>query len=795
VRLNVMAKLIITSGAILAFMVLISGVGILNLSSVNTLGESMYSDRLQPVNQLADAQLAINDIDQLLLRALADGSLAQYQDGIAADVKTLDDSIAAYEATYLLQSEKDGLAKFHPDWTAYKATLDATMGALGAGGADAVTKASATYANGRTQSDALDADLAALRSVNVTEAANLQQQMAGSFGTGLTLMLGLTAVAFVVGLGIAVFNSRKIVGGLREVQATLTSLTDRCATWLEEGLGKLADNDLTYHVTPVTDPIAHCGTDEIGQTAEMTNKMRDKLVATIAAYNKAREGLTQTVTEVMQAAEAVSTTSGQLNEASTQSGAATQQVAQTIAQVAAGTAEQARSSSDTNAAVEELSAVIASVSSGADATSAAVTRSMAAVTSMQGALTTSEQAAEDLKPANERAAAAIAKVTDAINENAAGMARIKAAVDESAIKVADLGAKGDQIGAIVETISDIAEQTNLLALNAAIEAARAGEMGKGFAVVADEVRKLAERSGRATKEIAQLIAEVQKGTRTAVTAMEAGAVEVDKGLLLGQRQTESLAEVDGAAEVRNAALDRVFQALAAIESAATQVTAASDEIARVVEQTATDTETMAAASGSVTQAIGSIAAVSEENSAAAEEVSAATEEMSAQAEEVVASAATLADMAAQLDALVARFVLESSASSRNELDTFRKAHRSWVGRIERMISGTERIDSATLGDHTSCALGKWYYGPSRRQYAGAAAFREIERPHADMHASVKRAVAECEAGNTAGAKSALAEIRRQSEAVVRGIDSLEQGKAEGGNVVQRRRQSDWTRAA
>jgi hypothetical protein len=110
-----------------------------------------------------------------------------------------------------------------------------------------------------------------------------------------------------------------------------------------------------------------------------------------------------------------------------------------------------------------------------------------------------------------------------------GMHRIKGAVEQAAGKVTEIAAKSEQIGAIVETIDDIAEQTNLLALNAAIEAARAGEMGKGFAVVADEVRKLAERSGRATKEIAGLIGEVQGVIASAVKAMEVGAAEVETG--------------------------------------------------------------------------------------------------------------------------------------------------------------------------------------------------------------------------------------------------------------------------
>lgn len=80
----------------------------------------------------------------------------------------------------------------------------------------------------------------------------------------------------------------------------------------------------------------------------------------------------------------------------------------------------------------------------------------------------------------------------------------------------NLGNNSNQIGKIIDVITEIAAQINLLALNAAIEAARAGEHGKGFAVVAEEVRKLAEQSKTSADQIVDIIKFIQNDIESAV---------------------------------------------------------------------------------------------------------------------------------------------------------------------------------------------------------------------------------------------------------------------------------------
>jgi methyl-accepting chemotaxis protein len=115
---------------------------------------------------------------------------------------------------------------------------------------------------------------------------------------------------------------------------------------------------------------------------------------------------------------------------------------------------------------------------------------------------------------------------------AAGMAKVAEVIDKTSASIVNLGKRSEEIGGIVKVINEIADQTNLLALNAAIEAARAGDAGRGFAVVAEEVRKLAERSMVATKEIAQVIRQVQADTGESVKYGEIAAQEAKNSMEL-----------------------------------------------------------------------------------------------------------------------------------------------------------------------------------------------------------------------------------------------------------------------
>ena len=249
------------------------------------------------------------------------------------------------------------------------------------------------------------------------------------------------------------------------------------------------------------------------------------------------------------------------------------EVASSSEQMSRGAQEQTSQVSQVSTAIEEMTATIVESSKNAG------------------------EATEASSNANNTAGEGGRVVSDTIS----GMQRIASVVRESADSIAKLAKSADQIGEIIGVIDDIADQTNLLALNAAIEAARAGEQGRGFAVVADEVRKLAERTGKATGEITEMIKGIQKETSDAVESMESGIKEVDSGKELADQAGNSLGEI---VNMSQQVMDMIQQIATASEqqsAAAEQISKNVESISSITRQTATGAEQSAAAAEELNQ--------------------------------------------------------------------------------------------------------------------------------------------------------------------------------------------------
>ncbi len=154
----------------------------------------------------------------------------------------------------------------------------------------------------------------------------------------------------------------------------------------------------------------------------------------------------------------------------------------------------------------------------------------------------STQATESANVAR-RSLAASESGAAAVQNAIAGMNGIRDQIQETAKRIKRLGESSQEVGEIVELISDITEQTNVLALNAAIQAASAGEAGRGFTVVAEEVQRLAERSAEATRQIAGLIRAIQTDTQDAIAAMERSTQGVVAGTRLSDEAGNALEEI------------------------------------------------------------------------------------------------------------------------------------------------------------------------------------------------------------------------------------------------------------
>jgi methyl-accepting chemotaxis protein len=216
------------------------------------------------------------------------------------------------------------------------------------------------------------------------------------------------------------------------------------------------------------------------------------------------------------------------------------QVASGSSQVAGASDESAKISLNAAAAIDEVTSTmhemtinVENMVKNTQVQASSVSETSSSIDQMVTSIQRVADTAKVLLDISQRSREEVQSGISTMEKATEGLTRINRSISSSGEIIGALGQRADDIGKIVEVIDDLAEQTNLLALNAAIEAARAGEHGLGFAVVADEVRKLAEKSAQSTKEIAELIASIQREARKAVENMEKSGGIVNEGITFG----------------------------------------------------------------------------------------------------------------------------------------------------------------------------------------------------------------------------------------------------------------------
>ncbi|HWI40882.1 MAG TPA: methyl-accepting chemotaxis protein, partial [Verrucomicrobiae bacterium] len=400
--------------------------------------------------------------------------------------------------------------------------------------------------------------------------------------SGMWRGVAVNTVAFVLIFGgallvlyLSVRNSLKLFEQVKEHMLRVTDsrdLTARVEITSGDEVGELAGafNSMTQSLSDMVQRIRETSADLAAAAETMTASVAtvaagatsqvaasDDTRGTIARMASSNEAVTEHTRSLAEKGDEISSSIQEMGASSEQvarsaevmassvseTSATIEQMTVSIERVGRNADELISSVSETSSTIEQMTVSIDQVAENARELQQVVSESAGVIQQMAGSITMVAQSVEEADAVAKRASKEGVAGQQAGQDAVAAMVRVADVIEKTSQSIMNLGRRSEEIGSIVRVINEIADQTNLLALNAAIEAARAGDAGRGFAVVAEEVRKLAERSVGATKEIAEVIRQVQKDTTESVRFGEIASTEAKASMDLSRLAGNALENI------------------------------------------------------------------------------------------------------------------------------------------------------------------------------------------------------------------------------------------------------------
>ena len=512
------------------------------------------------------------------------------KDSINNNYKEIGELIKQYEMLSANDEEKSAYKDERSAFTTYQELQNKIFSAVESGKNPQAEFILKNYATPQFFDKWILKNMTNLIELNTTKTQDLFQKSNNISVFNRAFIVILLFVALIIGVVFALLQTKAITSALQSIMQTATSiasgnLTKTAVVTTKDELLELANtfNDTIENLNSKFKKIVESSVNtaqsarEIQELAKKASEGADNQASAITQVSSSIEEMNKSVIGVTDSAESLAATSQEASKRIEAMAAHLRVVVDNLKNLSTFTDQVSDIINQNSKSIAKITESSEYLSTDAQGTSAAMTELSASANQVAANSKQTSNVSQEMKNAALEGNNAVQKTVTEIND-------LKEVVLQASKVIENLGKSTDKIGEIITVIDDIADQTNLLALNAAIEAARAGEHGKGFSVVADEVRRLAERSSKATKEIAELISGIQNEANGAVITVRGGAIKAEEGAKLAVETGEKINQVLRGVETTVELITQITQGAIEQAKAADQITMASENMTKQISQ-------------------------------------------------------------------------------------------------------------------------------------------------------------------------------------------------------------------